>query len=240
MMGRTRRAVVTGGMALLVGAPLAWAATLPPRDVGLRPGAEVLEAVAGGGPAAPAAPAAAPVLAGTEPAAPPAAPTPAAAPWTTTAPTGAIDPGRWPVELRIPTLGVTAPVEPVGLEADGDVAIPDSPRTVGWFRGAAVPGDDGTAVLASHVDSRREGLGVLAELRRLAVGDPIEVVAADGTTAAWTVVAREQVAKEDLPSGRLFALGGAPALALVTCGGRFDVEARSYADNVIVWAVPAG
>lgn len=219
------RAVVALGLVLLVGAPLAWAASLPPREVGTPPG-----------PAAPLPvvdppPVSAAVV--TEP--PPADPSP----WTTTAPAGAIDPDRWPIVVRIPSLGVDAPVEPVGLEPGGDVAIPSSPRTVGWFRGAAVPGAAGTAVLASHVDSRQEGLGVFAGLARVRPGDTVELVAADGSATGWTVVAREQVPKDELPSGRLFSLGGDPVLALVTCGGRFDAVARSYADNVIVWAVPA-
>jgi len=238
----TGRFAVAAGLALLLGAPLAWAAALPPREVGEPPGvsrSDVTDRSADQARTSAPAPAA---LSTAPPAAvpsPPAAVPSPPSPWTTTAPAGAIDPLRWPIEVRIPVLGVAAPVEPVGLGAGGEVGIPDSPTTVGWFRGAALPGDAGTAVLASHVDSRHEGLGVFAGLIRIAPGDTVELVAADGTSAAWTVVARQQVPKDELPSGRLFALGGDPVLALVTCGGRFDAATRSYADNVIVWAVPA-
>jgi len=242
-----RRVLLSVGLILLVGAPLVWGASLPPRETGVPPGVAATATALAPAPSEPRA-ATSPSDAGRPSALPadplsadppPAVATAPAPPWTTTAPTGAIDPGRWPVEVRLPTLGIVAPVEEVGLTPDGDVGIPDSPRSVGWFRGAAVPGDPGTAVLASHVDSRREGLGVFAGLVRVAVGDRVELVAADGTTTLWTIVAREQVPKDELPSGRLFGLAGGPALALVTCGGRFDAAARSYTDNVIVWAVPA-
>ena len=45
--------------------------------------------------------------------------------------------------------------------------------------------------------------------------------------------------KRELPP-RLFARRGKPALALVTCGGAFDEATRTYAENVVVWAVPVG
>jgi len=31
---------------------------------------------------------------------------------------------------------------------------------------------------------------------------------------------------------------GAPRLVLITCGGRFDPVARSYEDNIVVYAEP--
>ncbi|MBC8092483.1 MAG: class F sortase, partial [Pseudonocardia sp.] len=48
----------------------------------------------------------------------------------------------------------------------------------------------------------------------------------------------QQVTKDALPAG-LFDTGGERRLALVTCGGSFDRDARSYRDNLIVWAVPS-
>ena len=210
---------VAVGVLLLVVPPLAWAAGRPADAVGVAPGA------------------------GTASAAAPAAAHGGRIDATgamVTAVAGRIDADRWPVALAIPVLDVALPVEPVGLDAAGDVAIPSSPARVGWDRRAAVPGDPGTAVLAAHVDSRTEGLGAFAGLVELAVGDRIAVTDAAGRVASWTVVAREAVAKEDLPVDRLAALHGPPTLALVTCGGAFDAEARRYAENVIVWAVPTG
>ncbi len=44
--------------------------------------------------------------------------------------------------------------------------------------------------------------------------------------------------KAELPSAELFRATGAHALHLVTCGGTFDPEARSYRGNQVVTAVP--
>ena len=160
-----------------------------------------------------------------------------APPFTSTAPRGPVDRSLWPSGLAIPTLGVRAPVESVGIGAQRELIIPASPMDVGWFQGGAVPGEPGVALLTSHIDTRAEGRGVLSGLVRLAEGDEVEVTAADGTVQRWSVVARTQHHKADLPP-ELFSLTGAPVLALVTCGGPFDSTARSYRDNVIVWARP--
>ncbi len=205
------------GVALVVLPPLVWGVLGPATVLGVRPGADAVAAATatadGGWRAATGA--------------------------TVTAVAGPVETGRWPVTLTIPAIGVTLPVEPVGLDAAGDVAIPASPARVGWDRRAAVPGRPGTAVLAAHVDSRTEGIGAFAGLVALAVGDPVLVTDAGGRTSTWTVVGREAVPKEALPVDRLAALHGPPTLALVTCGGAFDPVARRYAENVIVWALPA-
>jgi sortase (surface protein transpeptidase) len=156
-------------------------------------------------------------------------------PFTTTAPRGAIDRSRWPVDLAIPSLGVTAPVQPVGVGTAGELIIPPSPMDVGWYQGGSMPGEPGVALLTSHIDTRSEGRGVLSGLVRLSEGDEVLVTAGDGVVQRWSVVARTQHRKDELPS-ELFARAGTSVLALVTCGGPFDPAVRSYRDNVIVWA----
>lgn len=166
-------------------------------------------------------------------------PTTEPSPFTTTSPRGPIDTTRWPAEVTIAAIDVRAPVLPVGVGTSGALVIPDSPRDVGWYQGGSVPGEPGVALLTSHLDTRREGRGVFAGLVELAVGDGILLTSADGTAQRWVVTRREQHRKDALPAG-LFARSGDAELALVTCGGPFDREARSYRDNVIVWATPAG
>ena len=163
---------------------------------------------------------------------------PEPSPFTTTAPRGAIDPTTWPKGVSIPRLSVDAPVLTIGHNTVGELIVPHSPMDVGWFQGGSVPGEPGVALLTSHVDTRTEGRGVFAGLIELSEGDTISITTADGTEQRWTVTARTQHHKSDLPP-ELFARSGTPVLALVTCGGPFDREARSYRDNVIVWAEPS-
>lgn len=55
-------------------------------------------------------------------------------------------------------------------------------------------------------------------------------------THTYRVVSVERISKAEVPLDRVFTLDGDPHLVLVTCGGAFDREARSYTDNYIVTA----
>jgi hypothetical protein len=148
-----------------------------------------------------------------------------------------------PVRLRIPAIGVDAVIVAVGLESDGAMGIPEDVATIGWYDpadlGGIRPGEDGTAVLSGHVDSRAQGRGALFDLRELALGDTITVEHDDGTVSRWTVNGRTVYAKPELPLEEIFTWSGPPRLALITCSGVFDRTARSYEDNIVVLAVPA-
>jgi hypothetical protein len=158
-----------------------------------------------------------------------------------TAPTAAdvAPPGTVPVAIELPGHGAGAPVVPTATGPDGAVTVPDPPSTVGWWSPGALAGAaSGTTVLVGHVDSAASGLGVFAVLRDVAVGERVLLRGADGRLIAYRVTGRRQAGKAALPAD-LFAPGGPPRLALVTCGGRFDRATRHYTDNVVVYAVPA-
>jgi sortase (surface protein transpeptidase) len=141
-----------------------------------------------------------------------------------------------PAALRLPSIGVDAVIRPVGVEPDGEMEVPDA-TDVGWYRFGPTPGATGSAVLAAHVDydGRR---GAFFELRELAPGDAVEVTMADGSVQQYQVEEVVQIAKGDLRTSGVFDRTGPARLALITCGGAFDAEVRSYRDNVVAYAVP--
>ncbi len=162
--------------------------------------------------------------------------------WTGILPAGAgagPAPGHRPVSVRIPALAVAARVVPTGLDAGGTLQLPPDPGVIAWYDGGPTPGGSGSAVLAGHVDY--DGTeGALFRLARLATRSVIEVTFADGTTRTFRASSPPtRLPKTDLAARGLFRRGGAPTLTLVTCGGAFDPVTRTYADNVVVTAVPA-
>src|SRR5438552_17163875 len=66
-------------------------------------------------------------------------------------PPAATDPppatGPMPVELIIPSLHIDAPIEATSYDADGGMADPSGPDSVGWFSPGFRPGDPGNAVI---------------------------------------------------------------------------------------------
>jgi hypothetical protein len=142
-----------------------------------------------------------------------------------------------PVALSIPSLALGAEIDAVGVRDDGQVAVPDDGDRVGWYRFGPAPGADaGSAVLVGHRDTRAEGPGVLFPVGELEVGNRIDVVRADWTTARYRVVARESFSKDTLPSDQLFRREGAPVLTVITCGGPYT-PGEGYRDNVVITAV---
>ncbi len=157
-------------------------------------------------------------------------------PTTTAAPVTAAPPAT-PVTLGIPALGVDATVVPVGLEPSGEMEVPPATEA-GWYLYGPRPGAPmGTAVIAAHVDygGRR---GVFFDLRSLQVGAEVTVGDAAGVQHRFVVTERFQVDKDELPIEQIFVAEGEPGLTLITCGGVFDRGVRSYADNIVVRAVP--
>ena len=140
-----------------------------------------------------------------------------------------------PMRLRIPSLGVDAPVGPVGTAADGTVEVPTRWEEVGWFDGGARPGEDGPSVLLGHVDSKA-GPAVFVRLPEAPPGTVVEVVGEGGAVSRWQVERTEQHPKTRFPTEAVYLPALRPELRLVTCGGTFDRATGHYRDNVVVYA----
>ncbi|HET8594987.1 MAG TPA: class F sortase [Intrasporangium sp.] len=144
-----------------------------------------------------------------------------------------------PTELVIAAVGLRMPIVPVGVAADGEMALPGSPAIAGWYRYAAHPGDpEGATVIAGHLDEPWFGTGPLGRLRDVSPGDTV-VVRAGSSSRRYVVVDVQAVAKTRLDLATIFRVDGPPSLHIVTCGGRFDPTLRRYDENVVVIARPA-
>jgi LPXTG-site transpeptidase (sortase) family protein len=141
-----------------------------------------------------------------------------------------------PTRIRIPAVGLDAPVTGLGLDGAGHLqAPPEEDRNLaGWYRGAVTPGQRGTAILAGHVDTRR-GPAVFYSLGALHQGDRIEIARADGSTAGFQIYAVEVYDKREFPDDRVYGQAGDAQLRLITCGGGFS-ERDGYQGNVVAYA----
>ena len=140
-----------------------------------------------------------------------------------------------PVTIRIPSIQVEAPIVGLGLRDDGSIEVPKETDETGWWKGGPEPGEPGPAVILGHVDSR-VGPAVFYRLKDLAAGDEIHIDRRDGTTVTYVVEASERHAKDDFPTEAVYGATEQPTLRLVTCGGEFDYDMRSYKDNFVVFA----
>jgi sortase (surface protein transpeptidase) len=162
-----------------------------------------------------------------------------------------------PLELRIPSLRINAPIVGVGITAEN---VMDAPKglaadpvwqKVFWYRGGGIPGDPGTATIAGHVDDVLGRPAAFARLRELRPGDLIVVHdTRSGLDVRFTVVktatysaqqaADPAVLAQVYGSGPVSGKGPLPAadglahLTLITCAGGF--VNGSYDQRLIVYA----
>ncbi|MDQ4070422.1 MAG: class F sortase [Actinomycetota bacterium] len=139
-----------------------------------------------------------------------------------------------PVAVRIPAIGVVAPLVPLGLNSDGTLAVPPYEKA-GWYAHGRRPGERGPAVIAGHVDSTT-GPAVFYRLRELQPGDEVRVEYAGGLTVDFVVRSAGRFPKSAFPTAEVYGPTPFPELRLITCTGMFDRRERSYRDNLVVWA----
>jgi hypothetical protein len=147
--------------------------------------------------------------------------------------------GSPPVALDIPAIGVSGPVNSVGLNPDRTLEVPAPGPLydqVAWYRGSPTPGRVGPSVILGHVDSAANGPSAFYDLARMQVGNRITVTLADHSVRTFAVDAVRQVPKDDFPRFEVYGDTPGPELRLITCGGAFDSDARSYRDNTVVFA----
>jgi hypothetical protein len=142
-----------------------------------------------------------------------------------------------PSKIVIPSIGLRAAVDDIGLERDGTIETPPYAHAhrAAWYRRGVSPGEPGPAVILGHVDSTTR-VAVFFYLTRVRPGDRIEVVRADRRTVIFVVASIERFAKSEFPTARVYGPTGGPELRLITCGGRYDPRHRAYLDNVVVFA----
>ena len=142
-----------------------------------------------------------------------------------------------PVRLRIPAIGVNAPISEVGLNADDSVQVPPlgDHNLAGWYKYGPTPGQKGPSVLLGHVDSVT-GASVFFNLKDLHKGEKVYIQLKDGKTATFTVDGLQRVTKTAFPTSDVYGTLSYAGLRLITCGGAFDATTGHYQDNIIVYA----
>ncbi len=144
-----------------------------------------------------------------------------------------------PVALRIDTIEVDAPIAPFGVDRrTGDMDVPNNVTEVAWYKFGPRPGENGSAVLAAHVDLASQGPGVFFDLDALEPGDQVTVEYESGDELTFRVIARVAYDKTELPLDVIFSREGPTVLTLITCGGGFNRQVQSYDSNIVVYAVP--
>ncbi|SFL89481.1 class F sortase [Salibacterium qingdaonense] len=144
--------------------------------------------------------------------------------------------GIIPAAVTIPAISVEAAVNKVGRLPGGKMAEPESVEDVGWYGPGYRPGEQGSAVLAGHVDSKI-GPAVFFELKKLKTGDEIIVTGEDGEQETYIVQNQKKYDRSNAPVEEIFGWSYRKQLKLITCTGEFNENAGTHEKRLVVNAV---
>ena len=139
-----------------------------------------------------------------------------------------------PIRVDIGAIGVSSDLLTLGFQDDGSMEVPKDYDRAGWFAGGPRPGENGPSVIVGHVDSE-SGPAVFERLGDLKAGDVVDVTRSDGSIAQFAVTHTATYEKAAFPTEAVFGPTPESELRLVTCGGEFDFDRRSYKSNVVVY-----
>jgi len=138
-----------------------------------------------------------------------------------------------PAFLIIPKLKIHANIQNVGINIKGEMESPNSEKNVGWYNQGPVPGNEGSAVIAGHTNSREGGPGIFSNLDQLAVGENIFVVDQFGSMQEFVVDRKEYINPGH--ADEVFS-GSGRRLNLVTCIGSWNILSNTFSKRLVVFA----
>ncbi len=139
--------------------------------------------------------------------------------------------------LIIPTIGVNASIEPVGVLSDGDLAVPTQKPWdgVGWYQNGPYPGAKGSAVIDGHLDRPGGAPAVFWKLQNLHIGDIIMVVNPGEKPLHFRVMNMKYYTPNNAPLQTIFGNKTGTFLNLITCAGQWIPNQHQTSLRLVIY-----
>ena len=142
-----------------------------------------------------------------------------------------------PKKLTIPSVGIDAYVQNVGVDQNQQIAVPNNIHIAGWFVDSVRPGQKGLSIIDGHVDGRTVNEGVFAKLGKLKEGGALTVEMGSGSVLRYRVHKITTVATDkatDVLYSQIPSINS--QLNLITCTGTYLKDQKTYDQRTIVAA----
>jgi LPXTG-site transpeptidase (sortase) family protein len=140
-----------------------------------------------------------------------------------------------PRRIDIPSIGVSAYVQPVGVLDNGDMATPRNLFFTGWYVNSVSPGDVGLSIINGHSGGRYHQ-GVFRALGKLKENDNISVQLGNLEWIEFAVVSVESYTLTEAARVLHQPPTETNELRLITCDGIFNDTYQTYDRRFIVVA----
>lgn len=142
-----------------------------------------------------------------------------------------------PTYLIIPSIGVYASIQNVGLSESGEMKVPDNSDMVGWYDISRLLSRFGGAVVSGHLNDEKGNPGVFADLKKLKPGELIFIEDKNGQKYQFIIGGSHLYSPDG--NNDVFMEKKDVVLNLVTCDGEWDVKSKTYSQRLVVSAVLA-
>ena len=142
-----------------------------------------------------------------------------------------------PVRLSVPSIGINAPIEQVGILANGDMATPIRNPWVdaGWYSNGPHPGEPGSAVIDGHLDRPGGFPAIFWYLRDVHAGDAVYVTEKNGQQVRFHVTHIAYYTPQDAPLQDIFGNRSGTYLNLITCAGDWIPDQHQTTLRLVVY-----
>jgi len=141
-----------------------------------------------------------------------------------------------PLELEIPILNLRANIIEVGIDEEGNMAVPKNVKEIGWYEPGYFPGELGHAVLSGHVTSKLGLPAVFKDLKKVEIGDEFILYGANNKKMTFSVVDINIYDYKTAPLEKIFGKSDVPMVNLITCDTGVWLG-NSYQDRLVVSGV---
>lgn len=139
-----------------------------------------------------------------------------------------------PKKIVIPSIGVDAYLQNVGVDQKHEVAVPNNIHLAGWFVDSVRPGDKGLSIIDGHINGVSHN-GVFDQLAAVHSGETYTIEFGDDSRRQFKIVSVDEV---DLDQAASVLFSQKPSITrqlnLITCGGEWDQDKRLYNKRIIV------
>jgi sortase (surface protein transpeptidase) len=139
-----------------------------------------------------------------------------------------------PKFIAIPSLGVDALIQNVGIDQNSQIAVPNNIHIAGWFIESVRPGERGLSIIDGHVNGRNSDRGVFKNLPNLKVGETVTITFGDGSVKKFSVYSNQSLPTQEAASVLYSQIPSiVNQLNLITCTGSFDTLTQTYKNRQI-------
>ncbi len=141
-----------------------------------------------------------------------------------------------PQHLSIPAINVDTTIEQVALDTKGNMDVPKTDYTVGWYKLGYKPGEKGNAVFAGHLDKADGSPAIFWKLSDLKTGDKIITTDLNNKSYTFTVTRLVKYPYDAFPLNEIFGSSDKARLNLITCNGTWNSTTKNYSNRLVVYS----